>query len=270
MPFDIITNEADWNFPIEKQPIYDQHGLEIPGQCCIMRTDTNTVMGVHGSRYTPITHADTVQIIEDAARSAKLSEDMQLKVITADGGRRLRVEALFPSINIEPKLNDISSFRSSGFNSYDGSWSFGTLAQAMRLICTNGMEIPDKGARYRMKHTTNINIEGISANMNRAVEAFFKQEDRWKHMIERSVTASEVKAFLDNFSALGPRRINERKWNAVHACWTRERSALGHNQYALFNALTYWSTHTDGRQPEITRRNRENEVLHALADPIFA
>jgi len=65
--------------------------------------------------------------------------------------------------------------------------------------------------------------------------------------------------------------VNQRQWDTLHAQWGREARELGFNQYALFNALTYWSSHTqDLRNPEVTRRNREDLVLRALGNPIFA
>ena len=45
---DFSANSYD--FPVETQPVFDQNGNEIVGSQCIMRTDTNQVLGVHGSR----------------------------------------------------------------------------------------------------------------------------------------------------------------------------------------------------------------------------
>ena len=53
--------------------------------------------------------------------------------------------------------------------------------------------------------------------------------------------------------------------------YDRESKTLGHTKWALYNALTYWSTHTDQLQkPEITRKRREDDVAKAIATAEWA
>ncbi len=73
-----MTN--DWSFPIETQPVFDMHGEEINGHQCVMRTDTNQVMGVHGSRYKAVSHDDVVNSILDGVQQADLSSDWTVDV----------------------------------------------------------------------------------------------------------------------------------------------------------------------------------------------
>ena len=47
--------------------------------------------------------------------------------------------------------------------------------------------------------------------------------------------------------------------------WDNEKKQLGGNQWALYNTLTEWATHTDHLgNPENARRLRENEIAKAM------
>ena len=83
-----------WAFPVEAQPIFDRHGNEIAGSQAVVRTDTNDVLGVHGSRYQIVPHDDVVNSIMDAVKEADLSHDYTVDIRTADGGRKLRMDAV--------------------------------------------------------------------------------------------------------------------------------------------------------------------------------
>ena len=97
-----MTN--DWAFPIQTQPVYDINGEPIDGHKAIMRTDTNTVLGVHGSRYTAVPHDDVVNSILDGVSHADLSADYTVDVTVLEDGRKLRGQILFNDLVVEPAV----------------------------------------------------------------------------------------------------------------------------------------------------------------------
>ena len=104
-----MTNE--WSFPIQTQPIYDINGEPIEGHKAVMRTDTNEVLGVHGSRYQMVSHDTVVNSIMDAVNEADISRDYQLKTSIIDGGRKMRGEILFRDLTVEPQVGDFVQFQ---------------------------------------------------------------------------------------------------------------------------------------------------------------
>lgn len=104
-----MTN--DWAFPIETQDVYDMHGEPINGHKAIMRTDTNTVLGVHGSRYTAVPHDDVVNSILDGVKQADLSADYTVDVEVLESGRKLRGQILFNDLVVEPAVGDYTKFK---------------------------------------------------------------------------------------------------------------------------------------------------------------
>lgn len=264
------------DFPVETQPVFDQLGNEIHGSKCVVRTDTNTVLGVHGSRYHLVKHSDIIERVHDAVNAANISRDYQVKFSVADNGAKMRGDIIFPNITIAPKVGDISQFRVSFTNSYDASWSFSMMANALRLLCTNGMVTPNAYAHSKYKHTMNINIEGAADKVRIGVDGFFNEESNWKAWQQVHVDDRMAELFFKHTLAKAPSRQvlkhknNEKQLENLLNIWSYEKSVLGPNKWALYNAMTYWSTHTgDLRNPIVARQRREDDVMKAMQSPQF-
>lgn len=269
------TMTADWDFPVETQPIFDQHGEIIPGHKSIMRTDTNQVLGVHGSRYQMVSHGNIIEAMMDSIKSANISRDYQEKIIVLDGGRKMRGEILFPDLTVQPQVGDYVQFRVSFFNSYDGSWSVQANAEGLRLWCLNGCTTPDAASRNKFKHTNNINIDGTAAKITNGLEGFLGSEQRWRDWMRVQVSDEMAETFFKHtlaksFTRQTQMKTNEKQLENLLGIWANEKRNLGGNKWALYNCMTYWATHThDLKQPEIARRNREDQIARAMTNRKF-
>ena len=272
--FDLIQN--DYDFPVEVQPIFDQFGNEIPDQKCVMRTDTNLVLGVHGSRYQMVSHSDVVNSLMDALNAANISKDFETKFSVIEGGRKLRGEILFNDLTVEPKVGDYVKFRISFFNSYDASWAFSQTADGLRLFCTNGCTSPQHTAMSRFKHTQSINIEGSAAKMMLGLDTFLSQPDQWRSWMASKVTSDMAETFFKATLAKGftlqqqKEKTNEKQLEKLLGIWDDEARQVGGNKWALYNAMTYWASHTgDLKNPEVARRNREDAISKAMQHKLW-
>ena len=273
--FDIQPNH--WEFPGESQPVFDQLGNEINGSQAVVRTDTDEVLGVHGSRYRVLSHDDVVNSTLDAVKEADLSKDYEVKIKVIDGGRKMRGEILFNNITVEPVVGDIVQYRINFFNSYDASWSFSQAADGLRLWCLNGCTTPMGTARSNFKHTQSINIEGSAQKMVNGIDAFMNNKVLWQEWMGIQVSDEMAEIFFKKTLAKAPSRqrlvdkLNNKQLENLLTIWAREKRSLGGNKWALYNAMTYWSTHTsDLRNPEIARRNREDAIAKAMNHYQFA
>jgi hypothetical protein len=257
-------------FPTEIQPIFDRFGNEIPNQKCVMRTDTNAVLGVHGSRYSIVKHDDVVNSMMDALRAANVSQDYTTKFSVIEDGRKLRGEILFNDLTVQPKVGDYVKFRISFFNSYDGSWAFSQSADGLRLFCLNGMTRSDATAYSKFKHTQSINIDGSAAKMILGLETFMQQPAQWQAWTNHQIEYDAVETFFKStiaksFTHQTKERTNEKQLEKMLSIYSDEASVLGPNKWALYNCLTYWASHTsDLKNPEVTRRNREEAIAKAM------
>jgi hypothetical protein len=262
-------------FPVEMQEVYDKFGNPIPDQQCVMRTDTNEVLGVHGSRYRIVKHDDVVNSMMDALKTANVSQDYTTKFSVVEGGRKLRGEILFNDLTVQPKVGDFVKFRISFFNSYDASWAFSQAADGLRLFCLNGCTHAEHAAQSRFKHTESINIEGSSLKMINALDTFMTQPDRWRNWMASPVTTDMAETFFKAtvakaYTMQQAGKTNERQLERLLSIWGDEADQLGSNKWALYNCLTYWASHTsDLKNPEVARRNREDAIAKAMQHKLW-
>lgn len=268
--------QSVYDFPVEMQPIYDRFGNPIPEQKCVMRTDTNEVLGVHGSRYQMVRHDDVVSSIMDAMKNANISKDYTTTFALAEGGRKLRGEILFNDLTVEPVVGDYVKFRISFFNSYDGSWAFTQSADGLRLFCTNGCTHAHHAAVSRFKHTQSINVEGSAVKMIHGLEFFMEQPAVWNQWRNAKVTGDMAETFFKATIAKGfsnqkqETKTNEKQLERLLSIWGDEAYQLGGNKWALYNAMTYWASHTkDLKNPEVARRNREDAIAKAMQHKLW-
>lgn len=263
------TNFQRFN-SVEMQDIFDINGNAIPNSQCVMDLDTNKVLGVHGNRYTLVRHEDVLQSTVDAVRRANVSQDYELKVIDIDSGRKLRAELLFNDLVVEPKVGDYVQFRVSVFNSYDASWSYSQSADGLRLWCLNGCTSADHTAMHRFKHTANIDVNAATRKIGVGLDTFMTNPDRWRRWMNTPVYDAEVEAFFKATLAKKASRqiedqVNVKQLEYLLQLWSNEKASLGSNAWALYNAMTYWSSHTsDSTSPEGTRRRREDMLAMTL------
>ena len=260
-----------WEFPVETQPIFDSLGNEIEGNKAIVRTDTNDVLGVHGSRYQMVTHDDVVNSIMDSVKQADVSSDYKIKVHTADGGRKLRGEVIFENLTVQPQVGDYVQFRISFFNSYDGSWAFSQAADGLRLWCLNGCTTPMGTARTRFKHTQSINVDASAAKIVNGLDTFMHNKEVWQDWMTTPVTNEMAEAFFKaTIAKTASRQVlrhkhNDKQLELLLGMWNRESGELGANKWALYNTMTYWATHTNAlKNPIVARRNREDAIAKAM------
>ena len=272
----IITNE--WEFPVDTYDLWASPNIaghpdiEVPQSMAraIVRTDTNEVMGVHGSKYKAIKHDDVVNSVFDAIDTSNISKDYTQKIEVFDNGRKLRGTINFPDLVIEPSVGDHINFQVIFFNSYDASWAFGMQAQGLRLWCLNGCTSPDTVAKTVAKHTTNVNVYSSSAKIHAGLDAFFNSKDTYQEWMRYLITDSTTEQFFKSTLCHVRNNTSEKKYNfkqldALMGSWRQNSGHLGKNKWALYNTMTEWATHTDeSRSPAVTRRLRENQVAKAV------
>jgi len=271
-----IIKEDLWHFPVEMcslhaSSIYTDN-LEVPENMAraIVRTDTNQVLGVHGKKYKPITNMTVVNAMVDAVHESGISRDYDLTIDTLDGGAKMRGRFLFNDLVIEPDVGDVIKHEILFYNSYDGSWAFQQTSRGHRLWCKNGCTNAMTVSNTWAKHTTNVNVKGSTAKIVAGLETFMQDKDVYQSWMTTSVDDETAFMFFKMKLCRYPTqdasiKINERRYEQLCRQWHKEKTQLGSNKWALYNACTHWATHTgDTNTPHVASRNRENLLIKAL------
>lgn len=263
----------NWSFPVETVNLTaskdgDCNLYDVPQSMAraIMRTDTNEVLGVHGSKYKAIKHDDVVNSVLDAVKKSNVSTDYDTKIEVFDNGAKLRGTIDFNDLTVEPNVGDYVKFRVQFFNSYDSSWAFQQSAFGLRLWCLNGCTHADTVANTWAKHTTNVNVEGSAAKIQAGLEAFLNTKDVYKSWMSINVDNDMAERFFKRTICRTPNKTSTFKWNErqlerLMGYWFADKAKLGGNKWALYNACTYWASHTDeSNSPANTQRLRNNQL----------
>lgn len=263
----------NWSFPVETVNLTaskdgDCNLYDVPQSMAraIMRTDTNEVLGVHGSKYKAIKHDDVVNSVMDAIKDSAVSKDYDVEIEVFDNGAKLRGTVDFKDLVIEPAVGDYIRFRVQFFNSYDSSWAFQQSAFGLRLWCLNGCTHADTVANTWAKHTTNVNVEGSSRKIQAGLDAFLNTKDIYKSWMNTHVNDEMAEMFFKHSMCRVPNKTSTFKWNerqleSLMQCWYADKKSLGSNKWALYNACTYWASHTDdSKSPANTQRLRQNQL----------
>lgn len=271
----IVDNKL-WHFPIEMCSLHaaSPNWIDVPVPenmaRAIVRTDTNQVLGVHGKKYKPIKHDDVVNAVMDAVHESGISRDYDLSVQALDNGAKLRGRFLFNDLVIEPDVGDVIKHEIIFYNSYDGSWAFQQTSRGHRLWCKNGCTHGMTVANTWAKHTTNVNVKGSTTKIVAGLETFMQDKDVYQSWMNTSVDDETAFMFFKMKLCRYPTqdaslKINERRYEQLCRQWHKEKSQLGHNKWALYNACTHWATHTDDTSsPHVASRLRENTLIKAF------
>ena len=194
----------------------------------------------------------------------------------APDGSKMILQYTLPEFTIDLGNGDETQFQILFYNSYDGSWSFTVRAGAIRMACLNGQVSVDDISMFKAKHTPSINPDHARRKMVLAIQQFRAEGERWARWKEQSVTNREaLRTFAD---AAGCKFVHENNdmtlmelfqhknvysnrslmymWNQYT---NHEQPKLGSNEWAVYNALTHWSTHAPAG-----RKTDENNVLGTL------
>jgi len=260
-------------FPVECRPLSDLTGMPDRDLQAVVRKDTDTVLAVHGQRYTLIKNADVYERVDAAIRESDVLDTNGMEIVDSvayEGGRAIR-SYIFPEhkIGIGRGRRDITNLRLNVINSYDGSTNLRINMGGYRIVCANGMVVGTDVSNYVARHTSGFNVDEVKTRVAASVENFIRMGDQWRLWAKTECTDAKAVVLITEF-ARGSTAMNTKLFDI----WLEESKNLGKTMWAFFNALTYWSTHAEikpASQPNAAAiiLEREARVSRFLSNPLL-
>lgn len=267
---EVASNRDDrpWEFPVEMLPLQavkpltfadaEAERISIPPEFAraVIRTDTDTCLGIHGRRYNVRPYADTVKAFETTLENSPLKlENAKISYNVVGNGERMRLSVDLPEHEFEVgrsrQVGDIVRMRLNFMDSYDGAWSTQYGLGAMRLICLNGMTRMGFTIGVKSKHT-NADLPELENGYERiaaAINAFYQDRERFMAYVNRGISDAQAEDFLTQTMCLRwdkkakTWRTNEPLKRSLMEMWYEESTSCGNNLWGLYNTLTRWATH---------------------------
>lgn len=280
MPFDghihdDIHDLSKFDFPCEMwnldavSPNHERISVDPSRSRAVVRTDTGTVLGVHGSRYKLRPFGEAVERISDALLQAAPNECMEITDEVFEEGAKMRRSIKLPNLKIEPQLNDITSLELLFWSSHDGGWSEQYITWGNRLWCLNGCTTTDFSVRASIRHVTvEWKRDDHIERLKRGIDMFFRSETQFKHWVSKRVTEDDVEAlfkrtiaYVNDRSRHPEERFAAPTFKALWSKFEREPNTV----WGVYNAATNWATHPDTRGlAHNVSRQRHNRVAQMM------
>ena len=227
------------------------------------RTDTSEELGIHGHNYNGLQPKSCIDKARTLLERSPLdTTGITERIRTSHNGARMFIHHDLPAHTYETGDGDRASLSLLTMTSLDGTWPFVMSVAATQSACTNLQVFISGGvAIYKAKHTKSLDIDHGSNVIIKALDVFQNERELWREWQQTETTGMAAFAFFCN--ALGvkldlnevasnpnpvshlnamPRRNTslEYMWNVYSSVY---RKRLGNNYWAVYNAMTDWSTH---------------------------
>lgn len=243
-----ITN--DWDYDVEKVPVFDEKGKHIAGQFMTRRVDTGTVLKVGVSKdYQVVQNRSVMEPVKNVLADLGL-EPTSEKHFVMGGGARFKARFEFKDHQIEiPKVGDQLGFRLDLDNSFNLQHRIRTMGGALRLVCTNGMTTLDKEHGISCKHSNRFSVDNILRAVQGALASFenlARDDNPFTLMASREVSQEQGLNILQNLVKKGT--ISETRREGIARVWNGPdyQEDEGRNLYNLLNSVTQFTTHELG------------------------
>ena len=251
----------------------------------IVRTDNNDILGIMKKRYAICNNEDLIIPVQEALEDTLPKGAMNnVKLIesTADGGSVARFGYHFDGLGHEIRQLSGSAtqlnFMVRVVNSFGGQNAIRVQAGALDLICTNGMTSQKERGAQNWGHTAGFKPEYIKPWLVEQIAFYETKVKVWEQWANREITPEQAQAVIDaNYPASESEikraekkgktagETQSRKARAMMEQLDKEFQARGTTVWALYSALTYYSSH-NSETFKVKNSNKRDNVERTLIE----
>lgn len=248
------------DFEVSKKPMFfkelgHEDRLIRTNKYAIVRDDNNKPVGYCGDRYKLVSHKEMIDNQRTIiARSGLDIEGIQETIVTDATGAKCYITHVLPKHEITTPDGDVAALSFLGVNSYDGTFAFILSVGARQSACMNG-QVFTSGAStiYKARHSNSLDIKHAAAVVGNSVEILEKEQHLWHKWYHTAMDHGEATEFIKDVAGMDKDKIyhslhemqRNSTFNYLFLAWHRYSKKLGKNKWALYNALTDWSTHSN-------------------------
>jgi len=230
----------------------EHDGVRLPASIGqkIVRDDTNEVLGIVKSRYTPQPYTALWEpLVEGLQESGLDLDDAEIEWSTMDNGARMFADITLKSYNYDRIVGEPTALQMRVRNSVNGSLKYDVSAFIQRLWCSNGQARIAENTSVKFKHT--ISTEPEKIGQVAATWPMVLEDDAhlFNHMRKVSMERDTVQNFMSTKLCLTKTKtkvkVNDAWLGRMMVLWDTYSTQIGTNGYAFYNTLTHYGTHVD-------------------------
>jgi hypothetical protein len=201
------------------------------------RTDTGQVLGVTSDKYGLLLNSTLVDSIESVLTDKGLDYTKDVKV-ARDGATMYATYDLPGKTIAIPGVGDTVGMRITGRNSYDRSCFAGIDLAALRQICSNGMKALRSTFTFNQKHSSKLDLSGVSRAIDSALTAFDTIGEDYGLLVETKIDNTIGDYILKNLR--DSKVLSNSLREEISKIWINPtyKEDEARNLYNLYNAAT--------------------------------
>lgn len=215
------------------------------GRFAIVDQNNDTVFNVCTEIYQPVYHELVIKNVEEAAALVPEYGKPEIKIsLLADGGK-MKVNVMFPEVDVEIKKGDILHPNADVKTSYDLGWKYAMEFGAYRLVCSNGLKVGEVFDSFKKRHLTSLDPNILSESLKSAMPRFSEQKNIWSRWAEEKIlpdTYADMWEALE-FSAPEKEKIEAMKLDGSGIYLPEALKSGELTRWEFYNAATQYTTH---------------------------
>lgn len=265
------------NWKVDKEPIFKENGVPIPGYFANVRDSDKSVLGVVSSRYTIVQNDEAFRFTDNLLDSGVKYETCG----ALKGGRVVWLLARMP----EEKILDDEFVPYICFtNTHDGTGSVRVCLTPTRVVCMNTLNLALDNAK---RSWATVHRGDISSRLAEAQHTLglindytYQLKVEAEKLASIKVSDSAFEAILDNIypiedgmSDVRKRRIDFMKQEVFNCLGAADLSNYRGTAYGIINAVADFADHsTPLRATSTSKENRWAQIMvgHPLVDKVYS
>ena len=213
---------ANLGWDVIQEPVYLKDGTEIPNLFANIRTDTNGLLGAVKDKYTILQNKEAFAFTDNIIKNTQGIECRYETAGSLFNGKRVFMLVRLPDVDLLGDAVENYLFVS---NSHDGSTGFTAGITNVRVVCSNTLQMAEKGAQrlWKLRHTASIADKQKEAE--RSLGLSLTYIDRVKEDAEKMATQkiNEERFFREFFKQLDLSEKNkERTLTTIRDIYTEK------------------------------------------------
>lgn len=205
-----LMDKSKLNWTVKTTPLFTGEGVQVSNKA-IVREDTGAVLGVVGSRYTPVQNKAAFGFFNDFLNTGSVE---LTNAGSIEGGKKIFIQAKILNTEASVTGNDtVTNYLTIG-KAHNGSMALSVGFTPIRMFCANQLNVVNNAAESRMlkfRHTPKIheNIEQVAAILNLAKQDFEATLEQYRYLSTQAVnSAAQLEEYVkivfsgDNYKAL--------------------------------------------------------------------
>lgn len=256
---------AGLNWHVGTKPLFTAEGVEVPARATY-REDTGAILGIVGTRYTPLQNAGAFEFYEPLIESGLVTLE------TAGSLKEGRRVWVLGKINrdplvIVPQADDVINQYILLSNSHDGVSAIRCGFTPVRVVCWNTLswahDLADNqekaaGKLLRVRHTKNAKeaLHEIRDVMDLASSTFSASAEQYKALAAHDVNEADLKRYVRIIWNHDPddedacKTILPKIEELVECGAGNDRAGVRGTWWAAYNGVTEYLSHQRGSSAE--------------------